>query len=449
MKNILLLIILASTLSYSQQLNIRLTNTTVLSANLLSLSGEKVELVDSIRTSKPGEFIYNFADRIFHKGFYRLQLNQQKVVDFVYNGTDIELQTDALNIFDSMKVISSLSNSLYYNFVKLNKTYKTKSELLQLILARYPKDDEYYEVSKARLNALQDEYIEFVYSTSQNEPESFIARYIRSVQLPIINYALTPEEQLKELKLHALDHVDFNDEALIYSDCFSNKAIEYLMYYRNPQLPKELLEKEFTIAVDTLLTKASVNQLVYQHVTEYLIDGFKKFGFDTIIDYILENYVIKDDLCLNEELESSIENRIKQSKLLSVGSEVPDISINDSEGKTVVLSKLKSEKTLLIFYSSNCPHCKEMLPKLSKLYDSQDEKAVEILAISLDEKREDWLDFLGENNFNWINVSDQQGWFGKVARDYYIYATPTMFLLDSEKKIIAKPLNVTDLVKWF
>lgn len=31
----------------------------------------------------------------------------------------------------------------------------------------------------------------------------------------------------------------------IFSDCFTNKTIEYLTYYRNPQLPKELLEKEF------------------------------------------------------------------------------------------------------------------------------------------------------------------------------------------------------------
>ena len=148
-----------------------------------------------------------------------------------------------------------------------------------------------------------------------------------------------------------------DDAELIYSDAFTNKTIEYLTYYRNPQLPKEFLEKEFMKAVDTLLNKAKVNQFVYQHITEYLIDGFKKFGFDKIIDYIVENYVIEDDLCLDEETENSIQRRIDQSKLLAVGIIAPNIIMPDKDGKVIDLSKIKSDKTLLVFYASWCPHC--------------------------------------------------------------------------------------------
>ena len=94
------------------------------------------------------------------------------------------------------------------------------------------------------------------------------------------------EEQLTYLKTHALDNVNFYDESLIYSDAFTNKAIEYLTYYRNPQIPKELLEQEFMAAVDSILNKAKVDNLVYQHLVEYLMGGFKKFGFDNFVDFI-------------------------------------------------------------------------------------------------------------------------------------------------------------------
>ncbi|MDP2207192.1 MAG: hypothetical protein Q8K98_00270 [Bacteroidota bacterium] len=67
---------------------------------------------------------------------------------------------------------------------------------------------------------------------------------------------------LKRIQTHSLDFVDFNDAGLINSDVFSNKSIEYLTYYRNPQLPKEILEKEFMAAVDTLLNKSKINSLV-------------------------------------------------------------------------------------------------------------------------------------------------------------------------------------------
>ena len=45
----------------------------------------------------------------------------------------------------------------------------------------------------------------------------------------------------------------------------------------------------------------------------------------------------------------------------------------------------------------------------------------------------------------YLNVSDQKGWDGKAAGDYFIYATPTMFVLDSNKKIIGKPVNYDEL----
>ena len=69
----------------------------------------------------------------------------------------------------------------------------------------------------------------------------------------------------------------------------------------------------------------------------------------------------------------------------------------------------------------------------------------EVVAVSLDEKRDDWLNFISENNLDWINLSDLKGWESKASADYYIYATPTMFMLDSGLKIIAKPTNLEEL----
>ena len=154
----------------------------------------------------------------------------------------------------------------------------------------------------------------FVNVTAQANPNSFIARYVRSAQLPIVETSIPFDEQLTYLKTHALDNVNFYDDGLIYSDAFTNKTIEYLTYYRNPQLPLELLEKEFKSAIDTILNKAKVNEIVYTHIVEYLLDGFKKFGFDNVINYIVENYVIKDDLCLDRKTYNSSRQKNSASK---------------------------------------------------------------------------------------------------------------------------------------
>jgi peroxiredoxin len=427
--------------SIAQEIIIKAANSSGAAA-LFSLSGEKASLIDSIPASS-NTYQFNLSNN--RSGFYRLVFNNKKWIDFVYDNEDVEIQTNANNALDSLKVIKSESNKIYYEFIKLNKDYKTKTELLQLIIARYPETDNYYQSTKEKLNQVQEEYLYFVNVTAQQHPRSFIAKYIRSAQLPVVNSEIEPEQYLNYLKSHALDNVDFTDDALIYSDAFTNKTIEYLSYYRNPQLPMGLLEKEFQTAVDSVLNKAKVNDIVYKHITEYLLDGFKKFGFENVIDYIVDNYVIKDDICLDEKLETTLERRIQQNKLFNPGFEVPDIEMTDQIGAVVKLYDIAAEKTLIIFYASWCPHCKTLLPQIFELYKNRKEKSFEVIAVSIDTSKTDWLKFITSHKLDWFNVSDLKGWEGKAAKDYFIYATPTMFLVDKGNKLIKTIKGIEEL----
>jgi thiol-disulfide isomerase/thioredoxin len=456
MKNLALstIFLLSVNFSFTQIINVRIVDLIEKKAALASLSGEKISFIDSISVNNESEFEFNLENH--NSGIYRLTLNKKipslysraetSWLDFVYDNEDVEIETNANNILDSIKIIKSESNKIYYEFIKLNKDYKTKSELLQLILARYPKDDDYYQTTKEKLMQVQEDYLYFVNVTAQVNPNSFIARYVRTAQLPVVGEGITNDEQLTYLKTHALDNVNFHDDGLIYSDAFTNKTIEYLTYYRNPQLPLELLEKEFMSAIDTILGKAKVNEIVYTHIVEYLLDGFKKFGFDNVINYIVENYVIKDDLCIDEKLSNTLERRIQQARNFKMGSVVPNIVLPDSSGSIVELNKINADKVLIIFYASWCPHCQKLIPEIYNLYKNQKEKKFEVMAVSIDTSRTDWLNFVKMDKLNWINVSDLKGWDGQAVLNYCIYATPTMFLVDRERKLINIPKNYQELV---
>jgi peroxiredoxin len=267
--------------------------------------------------------------------------------------------------------------------------------------------------------------------------------------LPELNPNFTLEEQTAYSKNHYLDNVDFNDDDLLFSDAFTNKLNEYLKYFKIPHLQKDLLDKDYMSVVDTILNKAKVNQLVYENISEYLINKFKEFGDNEVIAYIMDNYVIKDDLCIDDKLRNSVQRRINQSKRFKPGAEVPDIIIADSTGIAIDLRSLKSEKTLILFYASWCPHCQRLIPKLNNFYKSLDDRKFKILAISIDTSRTEWLNFVRKNNLNWINVSDMKGGSGKAVGDYYLYATPAMFLVNDKKEIIAVPTNLEEIKKYF
>jgi peroxiredoxin len=434
-----IILLLSVNFSAAQTLTLRVSGLIEKKAALSFLSGEKISLIDSLSINTNSEFVYNFEKHV--PGIYHLAFDNKSRLDFVYDREDIVIRTDAASFPDSMEIISSESNRIYHEFIKLNRAYKTKSELLQLILARYPVEDDYYNTTRDKLMQVQEDYLYFVNLRARENPGSFVARYIRTSQLPAAGIGIPAEKQLTYLKTHALDNVNFYDEGLIYSDAFTNKTIEYLTYFRNPQLPLKLLEQEFMKAIDSVLSRANVNEAVYKHIVEYLLDGFRKFGFDNVISYIVGNYVIKDDICLDEGLASALERRIEQARKFTAGNSVPNIIMQDKTGRKIDLHKLSADKLLLLFYSTSCPHCTELLPEIHKIYKEQKVKKLEVVAISLDQEGSSWQEYIKSNSFEWINLSDTEGWSSKAAREYHIYATPAMFLLDGNKKLIAIPAN--------
>jgi thiol-disulfide isomerase/thioredoxin len=431
----------------SQTININIKNLNKSKAAFSYIRGEDIVLIDSLFPIGKTNFHYSFAKNASHLGLYRLSLADSSWIDFIIDWKDVTLNTDADNIIDSMTAINSESNKIYYDFLRLTKEYNSKTEKLRSILSKYSKDDNDYISAENKLHQLQKEYLQFVKVFSQKDKKSFAARYIQSVQLPVDTLNLPNDVQKANLKMHSLDNINFDDDDLIYSNAFPLKLKDYLALFKDPKLPKDLIEKEYMQAVDTILNKAKVNQLVYEDITEYLINEFKGLGYNDVIVYLVDNYVIKDDLCIDDKLRNSIQRRMDQSKRFRTGAVVPNIIIPDSTGINVDLMNIKTEKILIIFYASWCPHCQRIMPKLNYFYNNTDKEKFKILAISIDTSRTDWLNFVRKNNFTWINVSDLKGGSGKSLEDYYIYATPTMFLLNDKKEIIAVPADLDELKK--
>jgi peroxiredoxin len=407
---------------------------------LYSVKGESLTIIDTFYSTGKGQFELNLKKGTM-PGLFRVIFNKNNRFDFLFDNEDIEIKSDFNNLLDSVVVVKSQSNMLFYDFIKQNKEYKIKNELLQFILDRYPKNEEYYNETVKTLTKLQEEYLYFVNMAAVENKGKFIAKYIKSSQLPILPISLKHEDKIKYLRSNALNNVDFSDEALINSDVFTNKSIEYLTYFSNPQLQKKELELEFMKAVDSILQKAKINKNVYTQIVEYYIKGFREFGFDIIINYLLDNYVIKDDLCIEDKLEIALERRINQSKIFKVGNKVPNITITDQNNKNINLYEINAKEILIVFYSSACPHCITQLPKIFEYYKKQTVSNFQVLAISMDTNKEEWLKYITENKFDWVNANDLKGWESKAVSDYSVYATPTFILVDKDKRVISVPIE--------
>lgn len=102
----------------------------------------------------------------------------------------------------------------------------------------------------------------------------------------------------------------------------------------------------------------------------------------------------------------------------------------------------------IVFWASWCPHCVELLPRIKTWLRQFNPGNFEIIAISLDTSEREWKNAVAEAGFEeFYNLSDLKMWDGKVAKDYNIFATPTMFLIDANRKILAKPETFEELLE--
>lgn len=147
------------------------------------------------------------------------------------------------------------------------------------------------------------------------------------------------------------------------------------------------------------------------------------------------------------DMGKELAQRIAANSATAIGSSAPLFSQNNVIGKPVSLEKLRGKVVLLEFWASWCGPCRAENPNLVKDYSRYKEKGFEILAVSLDQSKENWLKAIEQDGLPWLHVSDLKGWNNEVGRLYGIRAVPANFLLDKDGKVIASNLRGEDLNK--
>jgi peroxiredoxin len=408
-----------------------------------SYFGEKTLLIDSTVLNNEGRFSIQMKPGAL-TGIYRLSWGKEKFMDLIWNKKNIAFSTSADYPADSLKIQSSVENKIYRYYIQIDRLNQQKLDLLMPVIDYYPQQDLFYSRTREEFEAIQKNQAKLLDSLSGLYPSSFAIRIFKTQATPFLPASLSKEERLNYLKLHFFDHVNFQDTLLLNSSVWANKAISYLSLYGNSKLDQKQLEAEFIKAVTILFSAAAVNAEVYKFLLDYTVGGFDKYHFDGVITYIADNF--QDPFsCEDQARKTALQKKLDNFKKISIGKNAPEIEAPDPKGKIVKLSGIQSEYTLVIFYSSTCGHCAQMMPKVKQYYDSQKPKRVEVLAVSIDTSKTEWTKFLKEEKLDWVNVSELKGFNSKAADEYNIFATPTMFLLDKEKKIVAKPISYREL----
>lgn len=398
--------------------------------------------VDSLVLDEQGKGTFEMG-LAYQPGMYRLEVNRNQGVDVIFNNEDVSLSVNRHFWLDSVKVHRSVENRVFYDYVTTKNSYGNRLSLLEQIVMYYPPGEDFYQVAEKEYLKLEKEYTSYLDSVFQIEGISVAPVIIRWDQLPDLEVREMDPDLRDFYKKHYFDNVSSNDTIMIRTPVLPVRIIDYLSLYVMPGTSRESQEKEFIAGVDALMEWCSGNPSMQEVVINYLIDGFQMYGFEKVMTHLVENYVL-DNTCVSDQEQEKLKFRIEGFKKMARGKKVPDFELKNTEGVPLRLSALEKDYTLLVFWSSWCPHCADMMPGLNELYDQYGSK-VEFVGVSVDNSRKDWLKAVEDKQVDWPNVAELKGWDGKTVTEYYVYATPTLFLVDDELEIIAKPGGLDEL----
>ena len=406
-------------------------------------NGNKSRIIDSTRTDTSGSFTFLITDRDYI-GLYRIKLERERKIDLVFNLENISFRTNISDLSGSMKITGSKENEIYYNYLKVKIKNDEKLNLLNPLILNYPKDEPFYKKTKTEFVEIQKNQEKYASGLIKSNPGKWMINLIMFQMIPVMDPETSDTQQAEFLKNHYLDFVSLNDSTLLNSDLLPSKIISFLSLFMNRENSPQKQETEFKKAVDLIMLKAKGNDKIYSFVFSFLMNGFEQISMDKIMAYLIDHYE-PGKSCLAEYDNDNLEKRIENFKKLAIGKKAPEIQFKDINGNLMNLSDIKTSYKLLIFWYTDCPHCRHLMPIIYSIYNNQKTKNFEVAALSIDTNTGKWLSFVKANNWTWINSCDGLGWDGKAAKSFSLYSTPGIFLIDKNGLIAGKPTNEKEL----
>ena len=437
MKKVFFFLIFISTISYAQH---KITGTLQSSkpleyALLYKIENMKLAFVQNTHLTN-GSFQFNLPANTT-SGSYRIIYDTKNngFVDFWFHQEDVVFQYNTAKAKSSIRFEKSKENKEYQKFLTAISFAQQKLDLLQTDYLKTPTQEIEKSYTKALIvfNAIKKTFL-------NSTKGMFIAPFIKgNIQYNAPKIIKSSKAYFKSTIAHFFDGIDFNNKTVTNSSFFIDKINQYV-FYTNASDDQKTQQELYKKAVGVVLAKTK-NTTLKKNITELFIHQFTGEKNVVLVDFILENYYNK----LPKEQQNET---FKKETLANLAAEVGRVAPNFSwfaNGKKNTLSKLNDAKNyVLVFWSTGCSHCTREIPKL---YDfTKKNTAVKVIAFGMENNDTVWKDFIAPLQA-WHHALGLGKWENEMAKTYQIYATPTYFVLNADKKIIAKPETLEALKK--
>ena len=421
--------------------------------------GKNINVEDSAVVNNKGIAVFQKKENLL-PGVYSIVFpGKNKLFDFLVGKEQlITINADTSDLVNKTIVSGSSENKLFQQY---QKYVASKGTGLQ-------QETEAFKNSKTKAdsllheknyNALNKELIDYRDNIIRGNPESMLAALFKSMKEPQAAMAkpVTREDSIHNYqyyKKHYWDGIDFTDNRVIRTPFFLPKLERFFREVVTPAPDSIITESDY------MLLRARTSPEMYKFVLNWLTDEYinpRYMGQDAVFVHLFEKYHSKGvSSWLNEKQMTAISNRAYMLMSNLIGEQAADLVMVDTAGVPRSLYDVQSAYTIVVFWDPTCSHCQHEVPRLDSFYRAKwkDEGVKMYGVLSETKEQEKWKEFINKNNLqSWVNVyqTDEQKKANEEAQKpsykqlYDVTQTPTLYLLDKDKRIIAKKLTIDQM----
>jgi thiol-disulfide isomerase/thioredoxin len=436
-------------------------------AYLTHHSGGGLSVEDSAAVSEKGLAVFK-GKRTLPPGIYAIVFPGKRISSDLLIGKqkdiNISIKADTADLL-KMQVTGAPENVLFQQYqqfvsVKGKQLFEQKQAYVN---ARTAKDSATHEAAYNRTNQELNDYRTNLVKTHPNSLMAVILNAMKEPPYPT-KVPVTRQDSLDNYqfyKSHYWDGTTFMDEAVVRTPFFAPKLKRYYTEVI-PQASDSIIKD-----ADYKLLLARSAPEMYKYLLNWLTDTYlnpKYMGQDAVFVHLFEKYHSKGlSPWLNEKQMETITRRAYMLMSNLVGEKAANLEMLDTAGKVSALYDLKSDYTVVVFWDPNCGHCKEEIPRIDSIYRaSWKDRNVGIYAVMSENDVDAWKKYISTNHLtNWTHVyqspemlkANNEMQRPSFRQLYDVTQTPTLYLLDKEKRIVGKKLTLEQMndlmnVKW-
>jgi peroxiredoxin len=424
---------------------------------------ESTLIRDTARVNKEGAFSFDGKKTLDH-GTYFLVLDSKKdkikLFDLMMSADQhfaMETTTEDYNL--KMKVTGDEDNRIFFENIAFSAERQKEAEpFIKILRDSTLKEDQKKEAREGfkkistKVFAHQNELI-------AKYPASNTARVFKAtkeIEIPEppkkADGSIDSTFQFRYYRDHYFDYFNLADDANIRMPrpFYRDKVYDYLdrLVVPNPD--------SITKAIVKLADKVKGNKDAYKYLVWTCIGHYqapKIMGLDEVYVNLVDKYLVTGemDYWLDPGTKKSIVDYANKVRLAMIGRVAPNLMMQDQNLQPRSMYDIKSKYTILFIFDPDCGHCREESPKLVDFYNKNKAKLnFEIYAVSADTSLQKMKDYIKEMKMPFITVNGPRSFIKTHFQQlYFSETTPSLYIIDEKKKIIARKLNVDDLPDFF